>query len=313
MQQYIPNFLSKVHVEAFIHGNVTMVEAIEMAKMVESKLINSVPHSTPLLPWHLILDRNVRLEDSCNFLYEAENTAHRSSCVKVYYQAGLALTETIMLLSLLNQIVTEPCFSTLRTKEQLGYIVNSGVESMNGVLGFLILVQGKKHPRYVEQRITAFLDHMLERVTNMSTEEFERQKESLAVQRLEKPKTLSGRSICFWHEISFQQYNFDRVNIGVAYLRTITQDQLLKFFKEIVFSETRRKLSVHIISAAPEADNAAMENKTEANQETDVNESELKTVNKIDDIFAFKLSQLLFPILKPYNDIPRKGVQSSKL
>lgn len=68
----------------------------------------------------------------------------------------------------------------------------------------------------------------------MSEEEFNRHKESLAAQRLEKPKMLTSLTTDFWNEISTQQYNFDRANIEVAYLKTITQEQILQFFKVYV-------------------------------------------------------------------------------
>lgn len=36
-------------------------------------------------------------------------------------------------------------------------------------------------------------------------------------------------------------------------------------------------------------------------------------VKKIDDILAFKISQSLYPLLKPFKEFPRKGIRSSKL
>lgn len=64
----------------------------------------------------------------------------------------------------------------------------------------------------------------------ISDEEFERHKEALAVQRLEKPKTLVGLVQVFWSEITKQQYHFNRATEEVAYLRSITKQQLLTFF-----------------------------------------------------------------------------------
>lgn len=49
--------------ECLIHGNMTMSNAIETAKLIESKLTNAVPHVIPLLPRQLILYREIRLED----------------------------------------------------------------------------------------------------------------------------------------------------------------------------------------------------------------------------------------------------------
>lgn len=136
-----------------------------------------------------------------------------------------------MLLELFTQIISEPCFNILRTKEQLGYIVFSGVRRQNGVQGLRVIVQSDKHPQYVEERIDTFMESMQEYIANMSEEEFNMHKESLATQRLEKPKMMRSQSAMFWAEISKQQYNFDRANIEVAHMRMITKQQILDFFK----------------------------------------------------------------------------------
>ena len=55
--------------------------------------------------------------------------------VELYFQVGLQETRNNALLELFCQMITEPAFDTLRTKEQLGYIVFSGVRRSNGVQG----------------------------------------------------------------------------------------------------------------------------------------------------------------------------------
>lgn len=90
-----------------------------------------------------------------------KNKFHKSSCTQVYYQTGLQSTELNMLLELLAQLISEPCFTVLRTKEQLGYIVFSGVRRTNGAQGLRIIVQSDRDPKYVEQKINTFLNSML--------------------------------------------------------------------------------------------------------------------------------------------------------
>ncbi|XP_026685109.1 insulin-degrading enzyme, partial [Diaphorina citri] len=63
-------------------------------------------------------------------------------------------------LELFVQIIHEPCFNILRTKEQLGYIVVSGIRKSSGVQGLRIIVQSDKHPLFVDSRIEAFLAQM---------------------------------------------------------------------------------------------------------------------------------------------------------
>ncbi|XP_025073712.1 insulin-degrading enzyme-like [Pogonomyrmex barbatus] len=310
LQWFIPQLLSKVHVECLIHGNVTRLEAIDTVKLIESKLINEVPHPVPLLQRQLVLNREIKLEDGYRFLFETENKLHKSSCTMVYYQTGLQSTESNMLLELLTQIISEPCFNILRTKEQLGYIVFSDIHrAYGGAQGLRILVQSDKHPQYVEKRINSFMDSMLDHITTMPEEQFEEHKKALATLRLEKPKMLSARCNLYWNEIVSQQYNFDRVNIEVSYLKTITRQQLLNFYKENVHSKTQSKMSVHVISAITSVENNSVNNSTE--KVTDLSMD--GNIKKIDDIMSFKNSQTLYPLLKPFKEYPRKGIRPSKL
>ncbi|XP_063988848.1 insulin-degrading enzyme isoform X2 [Diachasmimorpha longicaudata] len=316
LEAFVPQLLSKMHVESLVHGNLTKAEALETVRLVENKLTGD-PTSQgsrliPLLPKQLMLYREIDLEEGCHFLYEVEHKLHKSSCTEVYYQSGLQSTQSNMHLELLAQIISEPCFTVLRTKEQLGYIVFSGIRRTNGAQGLRVIVQSDRHPQYVEDRIDAFMEFMLEQLINMSEEEFNRHKTSLAAQRLEKPKMMSVLSAVFWSEITTQQYNFDRANIEVAYLLTITKEPIISFFKEIVDknSPTRRKLAVHVISTASGGAGAEMNNPKDSKVEN--KEAGSITATKITDVIAFKASQSLYPLLKPYNNIPRKG-QRSKL
>lgn len=45
-------------------------------------------------------------------------------------------------------------------QEQLGYIVWCGVRRANGTQGLRIIVQGDRHPQYLDSRIEAFLHKM---------------------------------------------------------------------------------------------------------------------------------------------------------
>jgi len=200
-----------------------------------------------------------------------------------------------MVLEMLVQIITEPCFNILRTKEQLGYIVFSGLRRANGVQGLRIIVQSERHPAYVDDRIEQFLLQMKEHLENLTEEEFDRHKEALAAQRLEKPKRLSALSARFWAEITSQQYNFDRAQIEVAYLHTLKKSDIIKFFNDLISADSpqRRKLSVYVLSTA--------EGGAGNNEESQV-DVQRKAV-RIENITQFKSSQSLYPLVQPFINI----------
>ncbi|KYQ54449.1 Insulin-degrading enzyme, partial [Trachymyrmex zeteki] len=285
LQRFIPQLLSKMHVECLIYGNVTVMEARDIIKLIESKLTTGVPNRIPLLEQHLVLSRNTKLEDGCHFLFEAENNFNKSSCTLVYYPTGLQSTESNMLLQLLEKIIAQPCYNTLRANEQLGYRVFSDIFQTNtysGEQGLEIFVQSDEHPQYVEKRINLFLDSMLNHISTMTEEQFEENKKTTL--RFIKPRKLIAKLAMYWSEIMSQQYNFDRFNIEMAYLKTISRQQLLNFFKETVYSKDRRKLSIHVISTAS----------------TD------EKVRKIDDILSFKKSQSLYPLPNRLKKFPHE-------
>ncbi|VEN56875.1 unnamed protein product [Callosobruchus maculatus] len=310
LEAFIPQVLSKMHIEAMVHGNANKQKALELVRIVEDTLTSSLSMS-PLLPRQLLLNRELKLEDGCHYSYQVENSVHRSSCIEMYYQCGLQSKEDNIKLELFAQIIQEPCFNILRTKEQLGYIVFSGIRRSNGVQGLRIIVQSDRHPNYLDTRIEEFLENMLTYITEMSDEEFLRHREALARHRLEKPKQLASLSNRFWSEITSQQYHFDRANVEVAYLRTLSKNDIIQFYKEVLEhnASSRKKLSVQVISTAEGGAGNQKENETNEGDgsECSPEKNGPRNRNVIGDITVFKSSHEMYPLVQPYINITRKG------
>ncbi|XP_030755591.1 insulin-degrading enzyme [Sitophilus oryzae] len=306
LEAFIPQMLSKMHIECLVHGNANKSRALEMVQIVENALTSSL-NMSPLLPRQLLLNRELKLEDECHYLYEKQNQVHKSSCIEVYYQCGLQSKENNVKLELFCQLIQEPCFNVLRTQEQLGYIVFSGVRKSNGVQGLRIIVQSDRHPTYLDGRIEEFLEGMLTYIKDMSEEEYLRHREALACHRLEKPKQLSALSNRFWGEITSQQYHFTRAETEVAYLRTLNKEDVVAFYEDLLRdgAKQRKKLSVHIVSIA---DGGAGTNNTEEPEENNVEEkNSAGKPSLISDITVFKSAHEMYPLVQPYINITRKG------
>ncbi|XP_077297862.1 insulin-degrading enzyme-like [Arctopsyche grandis] len=311
LQDFIKNLLTKVHIECFVHGNASKKKAIQLASIVEQKMPKNI---IPLLSQQLTLIREIQLDRGSHYRLEINHTVHSSSCVLIYLQYGLQSTSSNVSIELLLQILSEPCFNILRTKEQLGYIVFRGIHRVNGVQGIRILVQSDKHPSYVESRIEAFLWHMDDYINKLSDQEYDSHRNSLIAQKLKRPKMMLGRSNKFWSEISSQQYHFDRENVEVKALRDVTKNQLHNLYKDIlsISSPSRRKLSVHIISSANGgAGNpgivVGIEKSKNSNSELLPVPEDHSAMIKIEDVATFKSGKSLFQLIPPYTNIPRKG------
>lgn len=76
-------------------------------------------------------------------------------------QVGLSSSDLRLrvLADLVEQVLSEPLYDSLRTKQQLGYTVSSGTRLTHGVTGFcVVVVSAAFEAGEVEVRIEAFLD-----------------------------------------------------------------------------------------------------------------------------------------------------------
>ncbi|KAG7155866.1 Insulin-degrading enzyme-like [Homarus americanus] len=342
LEAFIPRFLSALHIEMLVHGNMLKESALTLASTIQDKLTTSC-QTRALLPSQLTRQREYQLRDGkfkfmpslfiifvsvmmtflltfsnfsgCSLVYLADNNVHRSSSVETYFQCGLQSTHHNMLLELLCQIFAEPAFDELRTKEQLGYIVWCGIRRANGTQGLRVIVQGDRHPQYLDSRVEAFLHKMGENLEKLSEEDFLRHREALASRRLERPKKLSHLTANWWVEITSNQYHFDRDACEVAHLKTLTKQDVIDFYKLCIGSTAiqRKKMSVQVVSTATggAGDLEASQPNTTQPDDGLSRPPPLRETDLIMDIPEFKQGLALYPLMRPF--MPISKTSKSKL
>ena len=105
-------------------------------------------------------------------------------------QLGLCSHREDAILALLSQILKEPFFDTLRTKEQLGYVVWSGMSVMDRVSGIRFLVQSKKAPECVDARIEAFLAGLEAHIADLGDGDFTSFVDAVIAQKVPLPASI---------------------------------------------------------------------------------------------------------------------------
>lgn len=165
-----------------------------------------------------------------------------------YYQIGPIGIKTQTLIDLLLQVIDDPLFNNLRTKEQLGYEVSSSCRNNDGILGYTITVNSQEHTvtsDHVNVRIEAFRKDVIDIISELSTEDFERYKTSLGEIKMIKDNHLRDEMTRNWSEIVTDEYLFDRLHRECDYLKTVAQKDLLDFYLTHFNKETR-KLSIQV-------------------------------------------------------------------
>jgi insulysin len=213
-------FFNNLFVEMLIAGNVTKVKAIETGTKIFKEL-----KAKPTSADELHAPRHVSLPAGSSFYHEdtEENPNQPCGAINIFFQIGfdnhcsrkefselagidLALlgdrdplqvigsvplrvkAATIFLVHLMR----EPMYDMLRTKETLGYIVHVGDCSRWGSIGVRFIIQADKaSPKYMDNRVEAFIESYRKILTDLSEEQFNVNRNAILTNLLEKPKKSS--------------------------------------------------------------------------------------------------------------------------
>lgn len=247
LKAFIPRMLTRLYTDSLMYGNLTKDHALELMNDVQDKFQQRRFHQA-LFPSLWFNQRELNLPEGCNYAYTMLNDAHKLHAIEIYFQCFQQSVENNGILELFAHFVDEPCFDQLRTKEQLGYIVNSGVRRSRGVQGFRVIVQSARDLEHVNRRIELFLDSVKDYIEAMPDELFEKQRQGCIVKKLEIPKRMHSQGNKFWAEITSHQFCFNRPLLELEIIKKLEREDLLKFYDRYISprSNQRRKLALHV-------------------------------------------------------------------
>ena len=193
------NVFSEVSLQALIHGNVQNEKAEELLALIKDHLpLSEVVVDKPLVKKVMgVNEVNIEID-------------HGDAAMMLYIQDEEASLQARAHSALFSHLVGPSYFSSLRTEQQLGYVVSAlnPVFYEWGGVGFLIQspVAG---PRELREQTRFFLDGQVERFEAMSEEVFNANKAGLIAQLLQKDKNLGQRAQRYWSELDRGITSFD--------------------------------------------------------------------------------------------------------
>eukprot|EP01104_Vermistella_antarctica_P017836 TRINITY_DN6412_c0_g1_i1.p1 TRINITY_DN6412_c0_g1~~TRINITY_DN6412_c0_g1_i1.p1 ORF type:complete len:1087 (+),score=280.46 TRINITY_DN6412_c0_g1_i1:370-3261(+) len=229
LRAFVKELFREVQFEGIAHGNLRESDAVAIISAVEGAFDSS--DTLEKYPEQRMVD----LGKSRMFVHREEepNKDNNNSAMYLYYQVGVENMKHNVLLEVVSQLTREPCFNQLRTQEQLGYLVWSGVRSALCVQGFRILIQSATHdPLHVTERAVSFIDSFEETLVAMSDDDFNTHIQSLVNKKLEKDKTLVQEASRHWGEVACHKNMFDRASREASELKTISKEEVLQFYRD---------------------------------------------------------------------------------
>jgi len=172
---------------------------------------------------------------------------HISSSTCIYFQAprptGTDLRD-MTLLQILYELLQDPCFAFFNTKMRLGYVSEVSLRQVNGLQGLLVLLQS-------EAADSVSMEHYVSQFIHQWQHSFLKEMEGKAGMRLDEglslmspPSTsLAARGEGFWKEVISGQLLFNRRQLQVQLLKTLTIGDLTSFVN-VRLCPTHQKLSI---------------------------------------------------------------------
>ena len=216
------------------------------------------------------------------------NPDNENSASHVVIQSLGESAQDHVMIELISAIIEQPFYDDLRTRQQLGYIVSSGVRPLGKTRTLAFIVQSSVAP--VEKLTTETLKYMdgvrstLEKLPKIT---FGTYVKGLIEKKLEPDKTLATEVMRNWAEIASGRMEFERVQQEATALLELKKDDLLEFWDRIYIGPNSRVLITQIIPRQGAASSPAPLQSTGYASMTDKRPVE-GLVLGVDDIAAFR-------------------------
>ena len=137
--------------------------------------------------------------------------------------------------------LTKYSFHMYSTKMKIGIFQ---VQSLR-----IIVQSAKCAPKELDEHIEAFLTSFRKKLANISEEEFCKQRDSLIISCLKKPKSMIDETFRYVSEMESKTYIFDRKWKLASELDQLSLNDVVSFFDHFIAigAAKRRKLSIRIV------------------------------------------------------------------
>ena len=251
LQRWVKGLWKNGYGQALIQGNIDEEQALRCALEVAEAF-----SLQPLDQGHRGAPKSVQLPLTPHghgyvLRRQEPNTQNPNSAVLVQFQHGNrdAIKEQLCM-EVLGSMVGNPFFTSLRTKQQLGYVVSAGVQNREGVRSLVFTVQsGVADTSTLTEKIFEFVQSFS--LDDFSDEQIDDYIRGLVAKKVQRDTRLSTEVARHWSEIVIGRYDYTRARTQADVLQTIRRADLQATFSNIISSggSGRRVLTTQVASA----------------------------------------------------------------
>lgn len=256
LNNLLPTLLGASFGTVLAIGNLNDSTALSMVKTVETAFpFATIPRSQRCVRNAFELPPANKSFSGTILRNQEPNENDANSAVTFYFQQPSLEKKDYLMLELLSEIVEQPFYNSLRTQQQLGYIVYSGVKVRHGVYHLAFTAQSSViDGNELVNRIEQFLQNEIPKFSKVSKKQFEQFKSGLLARKSEPDRRLTAQASRFWGEILFAdaketrystsgiEPNFNRYEDEIKILETITVEEFRSYVQSFLPADKRRLL-----------------------------------------------------------------------
>lgn len=235
LEQFRSRFLSELHLEAMIVGNMTEAEAKQNLQLVTATL-------KPVLTEQQVPRLTEMSLEGKNLQHQPELSHNDNAWLKYYQPAtsdGADSYASQARWMLLAHILQSPYYHEMRTQQQLGYVVFASYHPTLKVPGLSLLVQSPSHtPEQIQSLSDGFMANFTQAFADISEQEFTEQKAGLLAKILDSDDRLRERAQRLWREMAMDKTHFDRRERLAEAVKSLTTDDLRQLLQKIADDKT---------------------------------------------------------------------------
>ncbi|MCB1744610.1 MAG: insulinase family protein [Gammaproteobacteria bacterium] len=241
LREFLPVLRGEIQLVTLAHGNLKADQARDMGGLVRDALLEGAkPVKMPEV-------RIVALQPGDHWLSRFA-TDHPESATVLYVQGAHRTPAAQARFAMMGQVLGSPFFDDLRTRQKLGYVVFATPFPLLETPGIAFVVQsGIADAEEIEQRIQSFIEERLEALSALDEATFERHRQALLGDILERETKLRERSNRYWMELDRRYYEFDRREQLAAAVRALSLPEFKRETRELLGAAHSRRLAIHAL------------------------------------------------------------------
>lgn len=248
--EFLPEIYDELRIVILSHGNLTGTETLALVEIIRRDLIRD---ARPAVAGKTQM---VKLPEGARY-HESMVLDHADSSISMYFQSLARDRASRARYAVLRQILSQPLYTELRTRQQLGYFVFTYSIDLIQVPSVVIALQSPSTgPGKLYAAVEKFLTDFETVLQNMSDEEFVRNVEAVLAQVEEQDNRLRRRTNRYWSAIIREDYRFDASVLFAEELRRISKQQIVDLYNQLFIKKQNGQLLVTAKgqALAPESD-----------------------------------------------------------